>query len=137
MSQPFGQRLRQERQKRGWTLKELSRRSGVSVSHISSLERGVRMKPSVEAAKRLADALALPLEFFLEDPSASMRAATLSDPSALAHLPEEIRTFILNENAAPYLALAKKLSDKTLSESEMVSTIRSFIQAVRSSKTQD
>jgi len=48
--------LRARRQARGWSLKDLSERSGVSVSHIGRMERGER-HPSLRIAQRIDDAL--------------------------------------------------------------------------------
>jgi len=52
--------LKARRQARGWSLKDLSERSGVSVSHIARLERGER-RPSLRIARMINDALALGL----------------------------------------------------------------------------
>jgi len=48
--------LKARRQARGWTLKDLSERSGVSVSHIGRMERGER-HPSLRIAQKINDAL--------------------------------------------------------------------------------
>ena len=52
----LGRRIRLARAEKGWTLKDLSEGSGVSVSQLSSIERGAHL-PSVESM--LAIALAL------------------------------------------------------------------------------
>ncbi len=48
----FGRQVRKERQARGWTLRELSARSGIDFSHLSRIEAGKR--PPTEA---IADAM--------------------------------------------------------------------------------
>jgi transcriptional regulator with XRE-family HTH domain len=51
-----GKRLRILREEQEWTLRELAERTGLSVSLISQLERGVT-SPSLQSVRRLADAL--------------------------------------------------------------------------------
>lgn len=52
----LGRQARLSRTQRGWTLKELSEASGVSVSQLSSIERGAHM-PSLESLLMIAAAL--------------------------------------------------------------------------------
>lgn len=52
----LGRRIRIARTERGWTLKELSERSGVSVSQLSSIERGTHL-PSIESLLVVAESL--------------------------------------------------------------------------------
>jgi DNA-binding XRE family transcriptional regulator len=58
LREAFGPRLRHLRDGRGWSLGQLSLRSGVSRSFLCELERGRRL-PSLEVAIALADALGL------------------------------------------------------------------------------
>ncbi|ATY85922.1 hypothetical protein CVV65_14150 [Kyrpidia spormannii] len=117
MSNAFGVKLKQLRTERGWTLEQLSARSGLSISHISSLERGTRMKPSFQVAVRLARALEVPLATFLED-------AGEEEVDPLEHLPPEIREFVTREDATPYLYLAKRLQEARVSLQEMEQWLR-------------
>ncbi|MEZ6243042.1 MAG: response regulator [Phycisphaerales bacterium] len=52
----LGRQVRLARTERGWTLKELSEAAGVSVSQLSSIERGAHL-PSVESLLSIATAL--------------------------------------------------------------------------------
>jgi len=52
----LGRQIRLARTDRGWTLKELSETSGVSVSQLSSVERGAHL-PSLESLAAIAVAL--------------------------------------------------------------------------------
>ncbi len=52
----LGRQIRLARTEKGWTLKDLSEASGVSVSQISSIERGAHL-PSVESLLSLASAM--------------------------------------------------------------------------------
>lgn len=59
----FGAHVRKIRRERGWTIYELGGKSGYSASTISRLERG-EVAPSLETAKRIAEAFALDSEQF-------------------------------------------------------------------------
>ena len=60
----LGRHVRLARTEKGWTLKELSEHASVSVSQLSSIERGAHL-PSVESLLAIADALgAKPSEWF-------------------------------------------------------------------------
>ncbi|MCG3125074.1 MAG: Regulator of RpoS [Phycisphaerales bacterium] len=52
----LGRRIRMARIDRNWTLKDLSEHSGVSVSQLSSIERGAHL-PSIESMVAIATAL--------------------------------------------------------------------------------
>jgi len=56
LRQRLGQRIRMERADRKWTLKELSEHAGVSVSQLSSIERGTHL-PSLDSLLLIATAL--------------------------------------------------------------------------------
>lgn len=55
----LGRQIRVARTERGWTLKELSEASAVSVSQLSSVERGTHL-PSIESLISIAQALEKP-----------------------------------------------------------------------------
>lgn len=59
----FGAEVRQLRKARQMTLAELAQESGVSVSHLSAIERGT-VNASLGKVSRLAHALAVPEEWF-------------------------------------------------------------------------
>jgi DNA-binding NtrC family response regulator len=52
----LGKRIRMARTERGWTLRELSEASGISVSQLSSIERGAHL-PSLESLLGIAHAM--------------------------------------------------------------------------------
>lgn len=56
LRQALGRQIRLARTERGWTLKEMSEASGVSVSQLSSIERGAHL-PSLESLLSVASAL--------------------------------------------------------------------------------
>jgi transcriptional regulator with XRE-family HTH domain len=59
-----GQRVRAERLRRGWRLRDVAERAGISVGHVSELESG--MPVSLETYARVLTALELPLELTAE-----------------------------------------------------------------------
>lgn len=63
----FGRRLRQLREAAGLTQPELAQRAFVSHSYISLLETGRRRNPSMDVARKLAEALEYPLDDLLRE----------------------------------------------------------------------
>jgi transcriptional regulator with XRE-family HTH domain len=74
MTTDLGERLRQIRQKRGLSQRELAKRAGVTSATISLIEQN-RVSPSVASLKKVLDGLSLSLaEFFASaDPAARPR----------------------------------------------------------------
>lgn len=62
----LGLRLRGMRQRRAWTLQELSGRSGLSVGMLSQIERGLS-SPSIRSLQKLAEIFAVPIGWFFSD----------------------------------------------------------------------
>ena len=63
----FGQRIKRERKRRGWNMRDLRARSGVSINTISRAERGG--DPVLSNAIALATALGLSLDILLTEPA--------------------------------------------------------------------
>lgn len=62
-----GKRLKDLRTQRGWALRELARKCGLSANAISLIERGEN-SPTVSSLRRLAQAFNVPIsDFFLEE----------------------------------------------------------------------
>jgi transcriptional regulator with XRE-family HTH domain len=66
----LGQRMRAMRQRREWTLQELSARSGLSVGMLSQIERGLS-SPSIRSLQKLAEIFAVPIGWFFSDSGAA------------------------------------------------------------------
>lgn len=62
----FGQRIKEIRIKKKFTLEELAKRTNVSASFLSQTERGV-VYPSVESLKRVAIALQVKLDYLFKE----------------------------------------------------------------------
>ncbi len=61
----FGQRIRHERQRRGWNMRKLEARSGVSINTISRAERGGDL--TLSNAIAMAAALGASLDILLTE----------------------------------------------------------------------
>lgn len=61
----FGPRLRLARKEKGWTLKDLSAASGISVTYLSDLERGKLQNPTLDTITSLADAMGMSMNSLL------------------------------------------------------------------------
>lgn len=62
----FGQRLLALRKQRGWSQPELGKQVGTSGAIIGRYERG-EITPSIEVAKKLADAFGVTLDYLVDD----------------------------------------------------------------------
>lgn len=58
-----GERIKRHRERRGWTLRELAKHAQIDVAWIQRLESGQRHNISLEAAKRIALALGISLDY--------------------------------------------------------------------------
>ena len=80
----LGKRIKQERLKRGLTLKEIESKVGISATHVSEIERG-RTSPTVGALSKIALALDTKMSLLVD----------LRTPPAIA--------FTTQKDRAPYL----------------------------------
>jgi transcriptional regulator with XRE-family HTH domain len=62
-----GERVRELRQERGWSLRELAARAEVSHQYVDFLEKGRRIKLDLSRVRKLADAFGLPLAELIGD----------------------------------------------------------------------
>lgn len=95
----IGERLQEERERKGWSARTLAKKSGVSHSYISHLEAGQYGNPGIERLGMLADALEVPLSALTgrveEDPEleqihVNLKALKKLDPDALQYLADMI-----------------------------------------------
>ena len=79
-----GQVIRENRKERKLTLKELSQKTGISLSFLSDIERG-RRKPSTENAIKIANSLSIDVSLLLpkEVIKAISTENTVSEPNTL------------------------------------------------------
>lgn len=81
----IGRRVRALRQRKGWTLQELSDRCGLSVSFLSQVERGLSSL-SIVSLYAICDALGVPAPDLLAEPKKSSPVLRASDQPSI-HLP--------------------------------------------------
>ena len=70
----FGNKVNSLRTNRGWSLKKLSERSGVSVPYLSQLERGERTNPRPKIKKKLAEALGISVKDLYKEEVTSLQS---------------------------------------------------------------
>jgi transcriptional regulator with XRE-family HTH domain len=70
----FGQRVRNHRQRRGWTQQELAGRAGLTHETISNYETGKRRNPSLAIAEAIAGALEVPVAELVAEPEPEVAA---------------------------------------------------------------
>ncbi|MCL6442633.1 MAG: helix-turn-helix domain-containing protein [Alicyclobacillus sp.] len=101
-AEALGRKLRAERERKGFGLRELARRIGVSGSLISQIESG-KTKPSVSTLYAMVTELGISVEsLFSEDGQAEDRAAPLQPSTGLG---------VLRESGAPWPASPAAVSD--------------------------
>ena len=111
MSQ-FGSRLRRARTDAGKTLRDISERSGISITYLSDLERGTLANPTLDTLKKIAEALEVSLNELLgvdEAPPPTRYPKALEEFSASPHF----RT-ALEEQAQRERVSAQELKDDWL-----------------------
>lgn len=103
--------LRQARLNHGRALEEVAAAMGYTPEHLARIELGQISVPMVELGD-LAEALNLPFDTFLDEDIIPLTAAQRNtrDLRRLAHLPPQVREFILKPINAPYLQIAMNLS---------------------------
>ena len=142
------------RKARGWSLDELSKRSGVSMSHISQLEKGTRKSPAIDRVYHLAEAFGVSMYRFLarvqhDDGDVRRGAGTGDYPMTEAvagtgsrtpesvdwvawsrELPPEVARFMVSDGAADYVSFAKRLHDHRHSPRQVVQLIHEFMEGM-------
>ena len=78
-SKPLGKRIHELRKERGWSQPDLGRKVGTSGAIIGRYERA-EITPSVDVARRLAEAFGVTLDFLTSDKEMPQ---ALKDPSML------------------------------------------------------
>jgi transcriptional regulator with XRE-family HTH domain len=75
---PVGSKIRTERKARGFSLKELAQRCGVSTMTLQRIETG-KTSPSVAILSQIAHYLAQPIDFFIREESPKIRIVKNND----------------------------------------------------------
>jgi transcriptional regulator with XRE-family HTH domain len=64
----IGQKIHRRRGDFGYSLRDLAKKSGLTASHLSQIERG-NASPSLNSLRKIAECLEVPILFFLSDTS--------------------------------------------------------------------
>jgi transcriptional regulator with XRE-family HTH domain len=126
----LGEKLRELRNGRKWTLNELSQRSGLSISHISSLERGTRTKPSMEVVRKLANALQVPVHHLHDDGIGDHDLYSDAD-RILSRFAPDTQAFLLKEESVPYILFAKRIYELRRDERGIIKALDEFLDTIR------
>ncbi|MBP1967074.1 helix-turn-helix domain-containing protein [Paenibacillus aceris] len=62
----IGQNISSIRKQRGYTLSELSERTGISKSYLSNIERNLKQNPSIHVMEKIAEVLKVDLKLLLK-----------------------------------------------------------------------
>jgi transcriptional regulator with XRE-family HTH domain len=93
----FGERMFTIRKARNWSQPELAQKVGTSAPVISRYERGASL-PSIDAAKRIADALNVPLDALVNEGTGAnlfQDKETYERYKALINLPDKEKNHII------------------------------------------
>lgn len=90
----FGNRVRAARERLGITQEDLAARVGMSPSHMSIVERGVKV-PRMDTVVKLANVLEVSADYLLQDSITQSRNNQLL--TTIMELPEKERNRLLNK----------------------------------------
>lgn len=78
-----GNRIKQLRIKKGLSINQLSKLTGISKSYISFLERDIKSNPSLEILRKISEVLKVDLEYLVEVEGRRTKEKLKSDKSLL------------------------------------------------------
>jgi len=110
----IGALLRQARQDRGKSVKDLAARLGVTTRRISDYELGRKPAP-LSQLQEAADMLGVPMSYFIDEGVGPIGEQELlrSQFDRFSELPDDLRKFVVNQTNISYLRVAQRLSDMT------------------------
>jgi transcriptional regulator with XRE-family HTH domain len=91
----FGEHITTLRKRKGISQADLGKSVGTSGDIIGKYERD-EVKPSIEVAAKIADALEVSLDFLVGKTSVELDSKTLKRMQDIAKLPDENKNFVLN-----------------------------------------
>lgn len=94
-----GSRVKELRTKRGWSMSELTRRSGIATRHVGAIEQG-KTSPTLRTLARIADALETSVEELTGAPFPSDLAPDERELVSRYRALSEHARALLRENAA-------------------------------------
>ena len=112
MPKTIGDKINEILELRGMNRAELIRLTNISSGLMSDICNNKRTSVMVDTLKKIATALKVHPAYFLEDD-------TIGPKEILAHLPEEERTFVLDNESLPWLRLNVEAKGKGVSIDKM------------------
>jgi len=116
ISDVFPERLRQLREYRGFSTRQLADKIGKSQQLISKLENRV-VRPSLETVEELAVALNVRIAYFFEDDPELGEQMPLD--ILLKNYDPDIREFLSNDVPASHIALLKEAKSANLTDDDI------------------
>ena len=104
----FAKKLHEIRNKKGWTLQELAKKSGVGIATLSRLESGVH-KGTLKTHQKICEALGIELVDLYKDVESQEE-----DISAVTPDSEEIETFVYDDKASSVILTSNALRKNML-----------------------
>ena len=110
----IGALLRQARQDKSKSVKDLAARLGVTTRRVSDYELGRKPMPLSEL-QEAADLLGVPMSYFIDEGVGPVgeRELLRSQFEKFTELPDDLRKFAVNPTNISYLRVAQRLSDMT------------------------
>ncbi len=110
----IGALLRQARQDKEKSVKDLAKRLGVTTRRVSEYELGKRPVP-LSQLQDAADMLGVPMSYFIDEGVGPIGEQELlrSQFDKFSELPDDLRKFLINPTNISYLRVAQRLSDMT------------------------
>jgi transcriptional regulator with XRE-family HTH domain len=96
----IGEKIRALRQRRGWTLRDLADKTGLSVPYLSDIERRRESNPTLETLTTIAGALECPVAELIGDSDGSLADSL---PHSEPPLPVSLQRFVRGESFAKRL----------------------------------
>lgn len=112
----LGKKIKELRNKKDFSAKELSERSGVARSLISQLETGKRQSTGMDTVYRLAKALDVPLACFFDDESGPVSQSPYKSTNDFQHrfIKEENLSYLHTLQKAQMAGLTPDLLDELI-----------------------
>jgi transcriptional regulator with XRE-family HTH domain len=110
----IGALLRQARQDKGKSVKDLATRLGITTRRVSDYELGRKPIP-LSQLQDTADMLGVPMSYFIDEGVGPIgeRELLRSQFDRFSELPDDMRKFVVNPTNLSYLRVAQHLSDMT------------------------
>lgn len=123
----IGERIKSLRKKKGMSARQLAERVGINQQHLYALEAG-RFTPSVETARRIAEALDVPLSYLFADEG---RVRDRSLEQYVAGFSPSARDFLGHERASDYIDVVASLARSGLHPEDIRDLGETILQILR------